>query len=134
MSNNFIFNYSIATNKGIREINEDASWIGFNKSEQVLIIVCDGIGSQDDSQIASLITVETFKSHFEKKTRIRNIDLFFNKCLKASYNKVSSIANKKLNGKKIGTTLVATFIDNGKVTTFNLGDSRLYHYSYADDA
>jgi protein phosphatase len=91
--------------------------------------VCDGIGSQDDSQIASLIAVEVFKEHFEKHNRILNIDRYFNKCLKISHNKISDIANKKLNGRKIGTTLVVTLIEDDKVTTYNLGDSRLYHYS-----
>jgi serine/threonine protein phosphatase PrpC len=46
-----------------------------NKSGQYLAIVCDGIGSQDDSQIASLVAVEVFAKSFEKKRRIRNCDL-----------------------------------------------------------
>jgi protein phosphatase len=129
MSANFLFNYSIATNRGLRPINEDASWIGFNKNNQCLIIVCDGIGSQDDSQIASLITVEIFKNNFEKHSKICNVDRFFSKCLRNAYNKITNIANKVLNGRKIGTTLVVSFIENNKVTAFNLGDSRLYHYS-----
>jgi protein phosphatase len=97
-------------------------------------VVCDGIGSQDDSQIASFITVDVFRENFERHSKIFNIDRFFNKCLKSSYNKITSVANKKLNGRKIGTTLVVTFVDNNKVVTYNLGDSRLYHFSLVSNS
>jgi serine/threonine protein phosphatase PrpC len=66
------FNISTSTNKGTRPINEDANFVGINKSGQYLAIVCDGIGSQDDSQIASLITVETFSKSFSKHRHIYN--------------------------------------------------------------
>jgi serine/threonine protein phosphatase PrpC len=103
--------------------------VGFNKNGQGLIVVCDGIGSQDDSQIASLITVEVFKEQFMKHSRVFNVERFFNKCLRNAYNQITEISLKRLNGKKIGTTLVVSLIDKNKVTTFNLGDSRLYYYS-----
>jgi serine/threonine protein phosphatase PrpC len=73
MKTTFKYNISTATNKGTRPINEDANYVGFNKSGQLLAIVCDGIGSQDDSQIASLITVETFVQSFNKHHRIYNV-------------------------------------------------------------
>lgn len=134
MSQNFRFNYSTATNKGIRPVNEDANWIGFNKNNQGLVVICDGIGSQDDSQIASLIAVDVFKKSFEKHSKIFNIDRFFARNLKIAYSKITKQAEEKLNGKKIGTTLVVSFIDKDTVTTFNLGDSRLYHYSFLENS
>jgi protein phosphatase len=134
MSSNLLFNYSISTNRGLREINEDASWVGLNGNNQCLMVICDGIGSQDDSQIASFIAVDVFRKNFTKHSKIFNIDRFFNKCLKSSYNNITDVANKKLNGRKIGTTLVVTFIDNNKVTTYNLGDSRLYHFSLINNS
>jgi serine/threonine protein phosphatase PrpC len=73
MKINFKYNISSATNKGIRPINEDACFVGFNKAGQCLAIICDGIGSQDDSQIASLITVETFTQSFNKHRAIHNV-------------------------------------------------------------
>ncbi|GHU31838.1 hypothetical protein FACS1894166_04040 [Bacilli bacterium] len=75
MKSNFAFNYSISTAKGTRDIQEDASWFGTNKSNEAMAIVCDGIGSQDDSQIASLMTVEVFKKAFEKHSKVRNINV-----------------------------------------------------------
>jgi protein phosphatase len=94
-----------------------------------LAIVCDGIGSQDDSQIASLMTVEVFKKAFEKHSKVHNINVFFFKCLKAAHNQITQVSNARLNGKKIGTTLLVAYIKNNQVHVFNLGDTRLYHYS-----
>jgi serine/threonine protein phosphatase PrpC len=68
--NNIFVNYSLATNRGVRPINEDASWVGFNRADQIFAIVCDGIGSEDDSQIASLITVDVFSTSFNKRHRV----------------------------------------------------------------
>lgn len=64
---NFKFNYSFSTAKGLRDHNEDAGWVGINKSNQCLALVCDGIGSQSDSQIASNMIVDYFKKQFSKK-------------------------------------------------------------------
>lgn len=124
------YNISIATNKGIRSINEDASFIGFNKSGQCLAIVCDGIGSQDDSQIASLITVQTFSNSFNKHRHIFNPHFWFEKCLHSAYTEVSNRSIKYLNNKRIGTTLLVCLISDKHLNIFNLGDTRLYHYSF----
>jgi serine/threonine protein phosphatase PrpC len=67
------YNVSVATNKGIKSINEDADFLGFNKSGQCLAIICDGIGSQDDSQIASQMTIDTFAKSFNAKNKIHNV-------------------------------------------------------------
>ncbi|MDR2823436.1 MAG: serine/threonine-protein phosphatase [Mycoplasmataceae bacterium] len=133
MKSKLKLNYSIHTNKGLRAINEDASWIGMNKSGQYLAIVCDGIGSQDDSQIASLVAVEVFAKSFEKKRRIRNCDLWFKKTLRTAYNRITELSKKNLNSKKIGTTLLLSIIEEDKARTFNLGDTRLYWYSLNDN-
>lgn len=132
MKATFKYNISIATNKGTRPINEDASFIGSNKSGQYLAIVCDGIGSQDDSQIASLITTEVFSESFKKHSKIRNAHHWFEKCLHKAYSEVTNRSIKYLNNKKIGTTLLVCLITNQHINVFNLGDTRLYHYSFSD--
>lgn len=122
-------NFSYHTAKGLRDINEDAYWQGINKSNQILCVLCDGIGSQDDSQIASQITVKEFQDYFSKRRKIYNCKKMFHICLERAYKKITNCSNKDLNGKKIGTTLVVLFINNDQATCFNLGDSRLYHFS-----
>ncbi|MDR3163665.1 MAG: serine/threonine-protein phosphatase [Mycoplasmataceae bacterium] len=127
--NNIFFNLSLATNRGIKEINEDASWTGINQAEQVFGIVCDGIGSEDDSQIASLITVDVFSSSFSKRRKIHGVEKWFKTCLKTAFDLITERSKKQLQSKKIGTTVLAILIEKDKVTTFNLGDTRLYHFS-----
>ena len=130
MKINFKYNISHSTNKGVRPINEDACFVGFNKAGQCLAIICDGIGSQDDSQIASLITVETFVAAFNKHRSIHNAYYWFEKALYKAYNEVTYRSLKNLNGKKIGTTLLLCLITDNRVHVFSLGDTRLYHYSF----
>ncbi|MDR0985514.1 MAG: serine/threonine-protein phosphatase [Mycoplasmataceae bacterium] len=133
MSDRFIFNLSSSTAKGLRSTNEDAHWVGTNKKNQCLAIVCDGIGSQDDSQIASLITVDVFKKLFLKRSFICNGEKFFKRCLEKAYKAISKQSTSNLNNKKIGTTLVMILITGNKGEVYNLGDSRLYDYSLEDN-
>lgn len=70
MKNKFTYLYSISTNKGIKEINEDCAFIDINKSNQCLAIVCDGISSEKQSDLASNLVIETFRNEFLKKPRI----------------------------------------------------------------
>jgi serine/threonine protein phosphatase PrpC len=124
-------NFSYHTAKGLRDINEDAYWQGINKSNQILCVLCDGIGSQDDSQIASQITVKEFQDYFSKRRKIYNCKKMFHICLERAYKKITNCSNKDLNGKKIGTTLVVLFINNDQATCFNLviHVSIIFHYN-----
>ncbi len=127
MKNKFTYLYSISTNKGIKETNEDCAFIGFNKSNQCLAIVCDGIGSEKQSDLASNLVIETFRNKFLKKPHIYFIKEWFKKVLfKASVQLNNIYKTKK---KEIGTTLVLCLISNNNIYTFNIGDSRLYHFS-----
>ena len=125
----FKFNYSFATAKGLRDHNEDAGWVGENKSKQCLAIVCDGIGSQTDSQIASNMIVDYFKTQFNKKRIILNPDLWVKKTLATARKKLTNHCKKNLQGKKITTTFCMCLIKrNGMMHCYSLGDSRLYHF------
>lgn len=126
------YNISASTNKGTKSINEDAYFVGTNKAGQYLAIVCDGIGSQDDSQIASLITVNVFSNSFNKHRCIRNVHYWFEKCLHKAHSEITLRSEKYLHGKKIGTTLLVCLISDKRVNVFNLGDTRFYHYSFVE--
>lgn len=133
MATKQFYRFSISSEKGVRKVNEDCGWYGSNSYSQWVAIICDGVGSQNDSQIASQITVDTFKEEFNSRSKINNINLFFKSCLKKIMKKINKVTEEKLNGQKIGTTLVFVFIDKDIVTTFNLGDSRLYLHTFDDD-
>lgn len=123
------FNYSFATAKGLRDHNEDAGWVSVNKSNQCMAIVCDGIGSQSDSQIASGMIVDYFKTQFSKKHFILNPDAWVKSTLTKARRNLANHCKKDLNDKKITTTFCMAIINkNGLMHCYNLGDSRLYHF------
>ncbi len=125
---NLTINYSIESSAGTKAKNEDAAWIGFNKSKQWLAIVCDGIGSERNSEIASTSVIDSFKKKFLKKKKI-NFPLFwFKRTLNYSYKKLKKTINNMNIKSHVGTTIVLCIISNDKVYVFHIGDSRLYHH------
>ena len=127
MKSKFKYLYSISSDKGIKKTNEDSAWIGFNKSNQCLAIICDGIGSERHSDLASNLVVEVFKNKFLRKTCIYWPKAWFKNNLYKKKKKLNILYKTK--NKHIGTTIVLCLISNKNVYTFNIGDSRLYHFS-----
>ncbi|GHU49489.1 hypothetical protein FACS189459_1110 [Bacilli bacterium] len=119
-----------ATEQGLRERNEDSYDFAVNNSNQALLIVCDGIGSDEHSEIVSSSTTKLFTDEFKKINRIDDITMFFEKTLNEAYEHITNISFNYLKGKKMGTTLVMAFINtDGKVTIYNIGDSRLFYFN-----
>lgn len=121
------YTYSIASIKGIKPINEDCAWVGCNKSNQYLAIVCDGISSEKGSELASKTIVNYFRSAFLRKFMI----LWPQKWVRHHLNKAYLLLKQKTYEQKIsvGTTLVMALFTGHRVHVFNLGDSRLYYMS-----
>lgn len=130
MVNKWIF--SAATETGSREKNEDNFYVAINASNQLLIVVCDGIGGDINSEIASEITVNVFKMNFDKYNSINEwggFKKFYNHCLQHASQEIDYASKIKLpkNG-KMGTTVNAVFVDGNNVYCANIGDSHTYHY------
>lgn len=117
-------NFSIATNAGIKQKNEDAAWIGFNASNQILAIVCDGIGSQQNSDQASTFIVNYFQKAFSKTHQIHFVDAWFKRTLHFAYASLNALHYNE----DIGTTLIVCIIVNSEAHIYNIGDSRAYYY------
>ena len=127
--NKYKVNISISSSAGIKKTNEDSSWVGFNTSNQCLAIVCDGIGSEKNSENASSTIVKTFKKYFEKTKCIYFPKYWFRKVLNIAYEELNNYASKLNINKDIGTTLVLTLLSGGVAYIFNIGDSRAYFYN-----
>lgn len=116
--------FNCATQKGLREINEDAYYVGKNKNEQILAIVCDGIGGYECSDTASNIIIDSFKYFFENSKKITNFQNFYYKCIEHGQKILNNAYNEIK--KTMGTTIVVSLIDKNKIQTANIGDTRGY--------
>ncbi|MCQ2747926.1 MAG: protein phosphatase 2C domain-containing protein [Mycoplasmoidaceae bacterium] len=65
--------FAIKSLKGRRKANQDALACAYNKANDFIAIVCDGVGSIQHSEHASQITVDTFCDEFIKTNKILNI-------------------------------------------------------------
>lgn len=128
MKNKFNIVYSLSTSAGVKKENQDFAWAGFNKSGQFLAIICDGIGSEKNSDLASKIVLETFSKSFMKKSCVFFAEWWFKKNLAIASNKLLHIYQTEK--KQIGTTIVLCLISKNTVHSFNIGDSRLYYFSF----
>lgn len=126
-SKKYKFNYSLQTIAGIRQTNDDACAYVFNDKNQALAIACDGIGSQPGSQQAAKFITDFFKDAFSNVKKLHYINRWFDNTLKRAYAVLNREYGRFTNS--IGTTLLVTIISDAKAYVFNIGDTRLYHFT-----
>jgi len=113
--------------KGKRERNEDYFVTCSNESNQTLAVVCDGIGGDDDSQIASRLLASLFETTFMKKKVIKNFSSFYNRVLISATKQI----NKRSTFHRVmGTTVCVLLMSGNSVEMANMGDSRIYFHKY----
>ncbi len=121
------FEFGNATDVGcVRDINED--YLGyFQVPNGHLFIVCDGMGGHLAGETASQLAVETFKDYFFKKHYDNPQKALFDATIEA--NRIIFQASQNIpQCAGMGTTLVATLIENNEVFYVHVGDSRLYYF------
>ncbi len=112
----------------VRQHNEDA--VGVFKSDAgILAIVADGMGGHLAGDIASQMTISTFKGLWEQVERIESPNAA-EEWLTKSVDEVNkavyehSLTNPDCQG--MGTTIVGAVVTNDFVTIGHIGDSRCY--------
>ncbi len=114
--------YATTTNIGGRTVNEDS--IGaFNNDNSMGFIVCDGLGGHGLGDVASQITVETFKR--ELNTRLKT-KLIIRETFEKAQEAILYEQQKQNSPDKIKTTAVLTVLDKSHAHIGYIGDSRLY--------
>jgi len=121
------------TDKGIMPHNEDSLLIGAavldsGTSEQnidapFIAAVSDGVSGEVSGELASKMCLEMISSlHFSSRTRLGDELLNI-------HNRLASYSSENPELRNMQATLCGIAIDeSGQVTTFNVGDSRLYRF------
>lgn len=88
--------------------------------ERLLFAVCDGMGGEEDGELASLAAVKALISDPALSTyKEAEINA-------AAANAAVKAVRDKLESRRTGTTLAAFAIDGANGLAYNLGDSRVY--------
>ena len=127
--------YGLSDIGKLRETNQDSYIIVTSEANDVLALVCDGIGGGKSGDIASTTTTkfiaETFAEHKgfsnneEVKSWLKKIILKVNDHVFAL-----STTDKRYDG--MGTTLVGALISDKGSFVVNVGDSRAYYHNKED--
>jgi len=124
--------FSFKTDRGlIRTTNDDACKVVTNSKQQVLMIVCDGMGGAKKGDYASNLCVNYLCEEFSTASGFSNIytaKFWLDKKLKKVNGKLYDLQLNNKEYKGMGTTLVCVLIIKNKIILINAGDSRCYFY------
>lgn len=88
-------------------------------TSRFLAAVCDGMGGEENGELASLLAVQCLSScKFEHVYRTANA------CIQQANQNICA-EMKKNGGRRMGSTLAALYIDKDRAIACNLGDSRV---------
>ena len=117
--------YALTDIGKIREKNQDQAATAINLKDQVLGVVCDGMGGHKAGDVASRYTVDEFVSLIENATEKDDITV-----ISEAVTKVNTMLLEKAKESPdytgMGTTLVVATIKDEMLRVANVGDSRLY--------
>lgn len=117
----------------MRTQNQDYYSILKLSRDQLLVIVCDGMGGARAGNIASKMAVEVFTGEVRRTVRSNmrqdRIDSMLCAALELANKAVYEQSKLSEEYKGMGTTLVAAFFQRDRVTIANVGDSRAYLFN-----
>ena len=116
----------------VREENQDR--VGSRQfGENLLLLVCDGMGGERSGSKASSLASEVFFENFEEGYEPDMDHYSMRSLLLSSISAANSVvytsARMDYQNFGMGTTCVAAFWNQEGVTIVNVGDSRAYYYA-----
>ncbi len=117
----------------VRSQNQDDYAIVKLGRDQLLAIVCDGMGGARSGNIASKMAVEIFSEEVKRTARSgmkqEKVDTMFREALELANKAVYEQSQLSEEYKGMGTTMVAALFQKDHVTILNVGDSRAYLFN-----
>lgn len=107
--------------KGKRQVQED-SFSTFESENGMIAIVADGMGGLEYGKVASSTAVKMFIEEYTKEYELYDVQKFLINSAYTANDKIVNMAN----GRKIGTTLIATIVRDNFLHWISVGDSRIY--------
>lgn len=114
--------YSVYTNIGGREINEDALGYRFTDGSYCFFL-CDGLGGHGMGEVASSTAIKVFESQLEKSINAKD---YICNAFQAAEDIILAEQKKKNAINKMKTTAAIVLIGKNKVHIGHIGDSRIY--------
>lgn len=89
--------------------------------------ICDGMGGEEQGEVASNIAVSTLKKYQQMMNEIKyhDFDKYIDMYLAETNTRICEVRHEN-NNCRIGTTIALIFIENETLHITNVGDSRIY--------
>lgn len=118
------------TDRGqIRSVNEDAGGIYFNRANQLLAIVADGMGGHQAGEVASKMATDIVKEAWEQTdefTEAGRVEVWLEEIIEKMNESIYEYSFEKKQYEGMGTTIVITVCTSDFTTIAHIGDSRCY--------
>lgn len=122
------FSYKTDIGK-VRLLNEDESRILVNAHNDVLMVVCDGMGGNKKGDYASHNIIKALTDSFSSKKvffGVKSVKLWINHVLHNVNKEIYNLGSSSEEYKSMGSTVVIAFLHKDKLIVANCGDSRCY--------
>ncbi|MBF7018904.1 Stp1/IreP family PP2C-type Ser/Thr phosphatase [Staphylococcus sp. 18_1_E_LY] len=117
------------TDKGqYRENNEDAGGVFYNKINQQLLVLCDGMGGHQAGEVASQFVTKELQQRFEEENLIEahQAEDWLRSTLKNINRELYQLSSTRPEYSGMGTTCVCALVFDDYIVVANIGDSRAY--------
>ena len=122
---NSIFRLSVLSSIGDRDDQQDS--FGYSlKSDEGIIVVCDGMGGHEGGRLASSVAVDLFVSNYEKTYPENNPGDLMQRIAVEADRKISELEDAQGVLLNAGSTAVALIIKDKNLYWCSVGDSRAY--------
>ena len=91
-----------------------------------LYVVADGVGGADAGEVASSYASEKTILHFLQSSETADMGARLKKAIESAHYDLCSLIDERQDDRRMGTTIVATAIQEDSVAIANVGDSRGY--------
>ncbi len=122
--------YACQTDIGqVRQVNQDRVFCDKNSNNEVLMMVCDGMGGHQAGEQASFLAIsyisEQFKHHYPF-LNVNKASEWINEVVHKANSLIFQDGQTNLEHKGMGTTLVLALIIEDEAIICHVGDSRCY--------
>lgn len=119
------FEIGVSSILGTRSYQQDFAYF-YTGSQEVLAIVCDGMGGLQGGERASQTAVQLMAQDFKREKPISNIPAFLHQEAGRMDKAVAALKNDQGKPLEGGTTLVAVYCNKNQMYWVSVGDSRIY--------
>lgn len=123
--------YALTDIGKIREKNQDQAATAINLKDQVLGVVCDGMGGHKAGEIASHVVEEHVLTCFKANPPFlddEEVTSWLMDTVLEAHQIVKRMANMQEDTKGMGTTVAIAVVDGDDAFFCHVGDSRIYIY------